>query len=169
MKPAMRRVLVAVVAALVMAGSSGTASASVPAARVTDVCQARQIAHELKKIKASVWVSATARRAAVDAAFAKARVACVQQPYPVRIEARQGRDATKGILRVACRPGYDLSPADPPGRYQLTFGALDQQSRVAVTQTERTSSSYEVDYEILPETPAGGGMFLEGTCVPRPR
>lgn len=59
-----------------------------------------------------------------------------------------------------------MSPTSPPGAYFIRFGALTPDSATSVTRTARTATSYEIDYTIQPQTPAGGGLYLEGTCVP---
>lgn len=168
-----RCVVVLALALAVLVGATGYAGAE-PAMTgqprlpgpVGPVCVAVQTAKLLKDVDRQTWRTRAGREAAVRAAIAQAKADCVPSPYPVRVEAVQGRDPVTGTLRIACRSGYELSPADRPGDYVITFGALSPDSLVSVTRTARTANSYEVDYTIQPQTPRGGGMYLVGTCVP---
>lgn len=130
------------------------------------VCVAVQTAQLLKAIDRKAWLTRASRAAAVTDAVALAKSNCVPKPYDVRVEAVQGRDPVSGTLRISCRGGFELSPTSPPGAYVIRFGALTPDSATSVTRTARTATSYEIDYTIQPQTPPGGGLYLEGTCVP---
>lgn len=153
-----------------LAGFTGAASAAplgVPDVVAQTICQAQKSAELLRAIDRGVWLSKPAREAALKAIPAQAKAVCAPAAYPVRVDARQGRDPVSGTLRISCRSGYVLSPAEPAGKYWIRFGALSPESSTSVTRTARTVTSYEVDYTILPSTPPGGGLYLEGTCVPQ--
>ena len=130
------------------------------------LCVAVQTAQLLRAIDRQTWLPRASRAAAVGDAIARARSNCAPRPYDVRVEAVQGRDPVTGTLRISCREGFELSPTTPPGAYFIRFGALTTDSATSVTRTARTATSYEVDYTIQPQTPPGGGLYLEGTCVP---
>lgn len=169
-----RFVLILAVALGALAGTAGSAGAASTVTALPRLpgslqpaCVAVQTAGLLQDVDRQSWRTRVRRDAAVRAALAQAKADCAPFPYPVRAEAVRGHDPLKGTLRIACKSGYELSPADQPGDYVITFGALTQESLVTVTRTARTASSYELDYTIQPQTPPRGGMYLEGTCVPR--
>lgn len=130
------------------------------------VCVVVQTAQLLRAIDRQTWLTRASRTAAVRDAIARARSNCAPRPYDVRVEAVQGRDPVSGTLRISCRDGFELSPTTPAGAYFIRFGALTTDSATSVTRTARTATSYEIDYTIQPQTPPGGGLYLEGTCVP---
>jgi hypothetical protein len=129
-------------------------------------CVIVQSAKLLRDVDRKVWQTRAARDSAVRSAIAQAKSRCLPGPYDVRAEAVQGRGPVTGTLRIACRNGFELSPTTPPGAYSISFGALTPESSTSVTRTARTATSYEIDYTIQPQTPSGGGLYLQGTCVP---
>jgi hypothetical protein len=168
-----RLVLISALALAALAGTAGYAGATATTtalSRIPDpvqpACVAVQRVRLLKDIDRQKWRTRAGRETAMRAAVAQAKANCAPSPYPVRVEAIQGRDPLHGTLRIDCRYGYELSPADRPGDYVITFGALTPDSIVNVTRTARTANSYELDYTIQLQTPRGGGIYLEGTCVP---
>lgn len=170
MNKLVRPCLVLATMLLTLIAASGVASA-VTSADATQsparpsVCVAVQTAQLLKAIDREAWLTRASRAAAVRDAIARGKSNCAPKPYGVRVEAVQGRDPVSGTLRISCRGGFELSPTSPPGAYFIRFGALTPDSATSVTRTARTATSYAIDYTIQQQTPAGGGLYLEGTCV----
>jgi hypothetical protein len=129
-------------------------------------CVAIETARLLKQVDHKTWRTRSARDAAMRESISQGRRNCAPATYDVRVEAVQGRDPVRGSLRISCRKGFELSPTSPPGAYIISFGALTPESSTSVTRTARTQTSYEIDYTIQPQTPAGGGIYLKGMCVP---